>query len=134
MTIEWGNLIRSQYQIIEKNFNTFFKYVRNDLHGYLEIFALQAAAEEEFCKGKLALDKKKEKIYQLYDATKWDLPKEKVIKMDKEIVHDKARAFQAMLPKDNKDLEHLRINNALYVSQLFENGNQNFRNSADKFQ
>ena len=82
----------------------------------------------------MALDKKKEKIYQLYDATKWDLPKEKVIKMDKEIVHDKARAFQAMLPKDNKDLEHLRINNALYVSQLFENGNQNFRNSADKFQ
>lgn len=54
--------------------------------------------------------------------------------MDKEIVHDKARAFQMMLPKDNKDLEHLRINNALYVSQIFENGNTNFKNSADKFQ
>lgn len=35
MSIEWGNLIRGQFQIIEKNFNTFFKYVRNDLHGYL---------------------------------------------------------------------------------------------------
>jgi hypothetical protein len=35
MMIEWGNLLRGQFQIIEKNFNTFFKYVRNDLHGYL---------------------------------------------------------------------------------------------------
>lgn len=59
MTIEWGNLLRSQYQIIEKNFNTFFKYVRNDLHGYFEVFALQTSVEEEFCKTKLALDKKK---------------------------------------------------------------------------
>lgn len=35
MTIEWGNILRGQFQIIEKNVNTFFKYVRNDLHGYL---------------------------------------------------------------------------------------------------
>lgn len=41
MMIEWGNLLRGQFQIIEKNFNTFFKYVRNDLHGYLEVFQIQ---------------------------------------------------------------------------------------------
>ena len=35
MLIEWGNLLRGEFGIIEKNFNTFFKYVRNDLHGYL---------------------------------------------------------------------------------------------------
>ena len=43
--------------------------------------------------------------------------------MNKEVVHDKAKAFKMMLPKESKDLEHLRINNALYISQLFENGN-----------
>ena len=46
MLIEWGNLLRGQFAIIEKNFNTFFKYVRNDLHGYLEIFAQQDIFEE----------------------------------------------------------------------------------------
>ena len=38
MTIEWGNILRNQFQIIEKNWNTFFKYIRNDLFGYMEIF------------------------------------------------------------------------------------------------
>ena len=41
MTIEWGNLLRNQHQIIEKNWNTFFKYIRNDLFGFMEIFELQ---------------------------------------------------------------------------------------------
>jgi len=31
-------------------------------------------------------------------------------------------------------LERLRVNNALYVSQLFENGDSNFLSSASKFQ
>ena len=35
MTIEWGNIIRNQFQIFEKNWNTFFKYIRNDHFGYL---------------------------------------------------------------------------------------------------
>jgi hypothetical protein len=59
MTIEWGNLIRMQHQILEKNFNTFFKYVRNELHGYQEVFDLQTAAEDDFGRLKLSLDKKK---------------------------------------------------------------------------
>lgn len=29
MMIEWGNIARNQHQFLEKNFNTFFKYVRN---------------------------------------------------------------------------------------------------------
>lgn len=39
-----------------------------------------------------------------------------------------------MLPRDNKELETLRVNNALYVSQLFENGDKNLISSANKFQ
>ena len=39
-----------------------------------------------------------------------------------------------MLPRETKDLDVLRNNNALYVSQLFENGNRNLLNSAEKFQ
>lgn len=52
----------------------------------------------------------------------------------KEVVHDKAEAFKLMLPKENKELEKLRVANALYVSQLFENGDANFTSSALKFQ
>ena len=29
MMVEWGNLARNQYEMLEKNFNTYFKYVRN---------------------------------------------------------------------------------------------------------
>ncbi len=39
-----------------------------------------------------------------------------------------------MLPKENKELEKLRVVNALYVSQLFENGDANFQSSSLKFQ
>lgn len=34
MMIEWGNLTRNQHQLMESNFNTFFKYVRNELYGF----------------------------------------------------------------------------------------------------
>jgi hypothetical protein len=50
------------------------------------------------------------------------------------VVHDKAEAFKVMLPKENKELEKLRVGNALFVSQLFENGDSNFLSSAGKFQ
>ena len=46
MMIEWGNIIRSQNDFMEMNFNTFFKYIRNDLHGYFEINQKQFSAEE----------------------------------------------------------------------------------------
>jgi hypothetical protein len=36
------------------------------------------------------LDKKKEKIYQLFDASKWDITKEVASTLSKEIIHDKA--------------------------------------------
>lgn len=34
MMIEWGNIVRNQHAFLEKNFNTFFKYVRNELYGF----------------------------------------------------------------------------------------------------
>jgi hypothetical protein len=37
MMIEWGNLTRNQHQLLEKNFNTFFKYVRNEFYGFTEL-------------------------------------------------------------------------------------------------
>ena len=39
MMIEWGNLVRNQHNFLEKNFNTFFKYVRNELYGFKELIA-----------------------------------------------------------------------------------------------
>lgn len=45
------------------------------------------------------LDKKKEKIYSLFDASKWDIPKEVAVTLTKEVVHDKAEAFKIMLPR-----------------------------------
>lgn len=46
MMIEWGNIVRNQHQFMEKNFSTFFKYVRNELHGYNELFTTQTNMED----------------------------------------------------------------------------------------
>ena len=48
---------------------------------------------------KTALDKKKEKIYGQFDASKWDLPKELLASLNKQVMHDKTKAFKMMLPK-----------------------------------
>lgn len=47
----------------------------------------------------MALDKKKEKVYALFDISKWDLSKEIATSLPKDIVHDKAEAFRVMLPR-----------------------------------
>ena len=59
MMIEWGNLVRNQHQMLEKNFNTFFKYMRNELFGFTEIIEKEQVLEAEFAKIKQNLDKKK---------------------------------------------------------------------------
>jgi hypothetical protein len=134
MMIEWGNLLRGQFQIIEKNFNTFFKYARNDLHGYLEIFQNQEVLEDEFARAKISLDKRKDKIYSLFDTSKWDISKEVASTLPKDIIHDKAEAFKVMLPRENVELDKVRVKNGLYISQLYKNGDDNFKRSALKFE
>jgi hypothetical protein len=47
----------------------------------------------------VALDKKKEKVYALYDPSRWELSKDIQASLSKEIVHDKMEAFKTMLPK-----------------------------------
>ena len=56
------------------------------------------------------------------------------VALPKDVVHDKSRAFTLMLPKENKELERLRINNALLINQLYENGNVHLLSSAEKFE
>ena len=50
---------------------------------------------------KIALDKKKEKTYNFFDPSKWEITKEISQTLTKEIIHDKAEAFRIMFPKDN---------------------------------
>lgn len=52
----------------------------------------------------MALDRKKEKVYSFFDVSKWDLPKEIMANMSKEIIHDKPQAFKVMLPRETKEL------------------------------
>ncbi len=59
MMIEWGNIVRNQFQMIEKNFNTFFKYVRNELFGFMEFHEKIKNLENDYGKMKANLDKKK---------------------------------------------------------------------------
>jgi len=75
--------------------------VRNDLHGYLEVFNLQESLEEEFSRAKVNLDKKKDKIYSQFDVSKWDITKDVASTLSKDIIHDKASAFKIMLPREN---------------------------------
>ena len=42
---------------------------------------------------KIALEKKKEKIYNLHDPHKWDLTSKELNSLPKELIHDKVKAF-----------------------------------------
>lgn len=48
---------------------------------------------------KQALEKKKEKVYNLHDPQKWDLTTKELTTLPKELIHDKMKAFEIMLPK-----------------------------------
>lgn len=50
------------------------------------------------------------------------------------MVHDKAEAFKIMLPRENLEVDKIRIKNCLYISQLYKNGDDNFKRSALKFE
>jgi len=55
--------------------------------------------------------------------SKWELSKEDRQKLPQDAVNDKVAAFKVMLPKDNKELDRLRMANCLYISQIYANGN-----------
>jgi hypothetical protein len=73
-------------------------------------------------------------VYSLFNLSKWDLSKEVASALPKEIVHDKAEAFRVMLPRENTELEKSRVKNCLYMSQLYRNGDDNFKRSSIKFE
>ncbi len=37
MMVEWGNITRNQHTYLEKNFNIFFKYIRNEIMSMREL-------------------------------------------------------------------------------------------------
>lgn len=57
--------------------------------------------EQEFFKASIQLDKKKEKIFNMGDFSKWDVPQEKYpTLMQAGILKNREKAIKTMLPKE----------------------------------
>ena len=59
----------------------------------------------------------------MFDTAKWELSKEEISKLPKDILHDRVEACKIMLPKPTAEVEAIRLKNCRYMSQLYENGN-----------
>ena len=68
---------------------------------------------------KIALEKKKEKIYNMHDPHKWDLTSKELNSLPKELIHDKVKAFEVMLPKETANLEKQRSKLFFFIDQHF---------------
>lgn len=133
MMIQWGNLTRNQHQFLEKNFNTFFKYVRNEFYGFTELVAKEQVLEAEYAKAKQALEKKKDKIYSCHDPHKWELSSKELSTLPKQLIHDKVEAFKVMLPVESASLEKLKTNLFFYINQFFVHGVESFKRNCDRY-
>ena len=59
MMIEWGNSIKNEVDLLEVNFNTFFKYQRESNMGFREYFERIQHLEKVFLEHKEALEQRK---------------------------------------------------------------------------
>lgn len=59
MLVEWGNIVREQHGFIEKNFNAFIRYTRNEIYSIRDQLAKIQNIEQEFFKSNVQLEKKK---------------------------------------------------------------------------
>lgn len=114
MMVEWGNIIRNQYSYMEKNFNTFFKFMRHEIYSIKELYQKVKNLEEEYFKNKGVLDKKKEKIFQMGDTAKWEIPKEELSSIPSHVLSNRLQATKIMLPKESFEMEKQRMRYAFY--------------------
>lgn len=99
MLVEWGNIIRNQHAYLEKNFNTFFKYIRNEVMSMRELHRKATDFEVEYFRNRTVLDKKKEKIFQTGDTSRWEIPHHELSSIPSSILNSRTEAMKIMLPK-----------------------------------
>ena len=133
MMVEWGNIVKNQHSFIEKSFLPFFRYVRNEIYSYKELYAKVTNLEADYFKGRAVLDKKKERIFLMNDVNRWEIPQGQLGSIPASAIKNRAEAMKIMLPKESFDLDKSRMNYAFYVSQYKEHALQLLEYGATRF-
>ena len=74
--------------------------------------------EMEYFKNRQVLDRKKEKIFQHGDHTRWEIPQHELSAVPSSILNNRTEALKIMLPKESFELEKQRMKFAFYQSQF----------------
>ena len=69
----------------------------------------------------------------MHDPQKWDLTTKELSTLPKELIHDKMKAFEIMLPKQTAQLQKQKAKLFFYINQHYKNGLLNIERKAERF-
>lgn len=83
-----------------------------------QLHTLKNNFTQNYLKWESVLVKKKDKLFQAGNASKWELSEEDK-KREEELKKDKEAAFKAMLPRETARLNHLKMNHLMLSTQCY---------------
>jgi hypothetical protein len=83
------------------------KYHHDEHESFRELFNIREQSKQAYVRIERALIDKKEKLFKTKDIYKWGGFEDNIelLKLKDDLLKDKDRAFQYMLPKETKDVE-----------------------------
>ena len=102
-----GNYIAQQGELVEKFFGQHMKYHLKEHETFREIQSFREVIKNQFIKVDRNLIEKKEKLFKQKDLYKWGGFSDnlELQKLQDELVQNKEKAFQYMLPKETREVE-----------------------------
>jgi hypothetical protein len=102
-----GNFIAQQGELVEKYLGEHMKYHLDEHESFREIFNLREQCKQSYIRIERSLIDKKEKLWKTKDIYKWGgfVDNIELLKLKDELLKDKDKSFQFMLPKDTKEVE-----------------------------
>ena len=115
------------------------KYHLDEHDTFRELFNMREQAKQQYVKLERSLIDKKEKLFKAKDVYKWGGFEDNIelLKLKDDLLKDKDRAFQYMLPKETKEVEMKREELCFYTNQCWDEirrvGNDNGKLIRDHF-
>ena len=117
----WGESIIIQKDIINKEINEYFKYIKDQYISYKDLIGKYDLNKTNFLKAEEKLLIKKEELYKNKNIEKWNINSFDLKKADKiELINNKEYAFKFMMTKESFKVENLKEIYIYYLNQLFE--------------
>ena len=103
----WKNVVFNQNDIIRKKIKDFFKYVKMEVEGYLELYTKRNEIQDKYIKENNRLQNKKDKLWAQMDISKWEII-EDFSKIDNVLlIKDKIYAYSKMCTTETNNLINL---------------------------